>query len=171
MGRDSRRVRGPLGKKPGPQGPVWVPVHVYQLPTVCCQGDGEHGSGARHPVGSRGPRKWEQQCFYSCLNCSTNPSSGGGKGARWLRTQSVCGKLRAGPWGPKMTEAESLCTVRERQVQITVCHVANVRTAPRARLWRLRGKGKIQEGRSFMCLVGAEFTGEELFWEMSGKGS
>ena len=28
-----------------------------------------------------------------------------------MRTQSVCGKLRAGPWGPKMTEAESLCTV------------------------------------------------------------
>ena len=47
-----------------PQGPVWVPGHVYQLTTVCCQGHGEHGPGAWHPVGSRGPRKWEQQCFY-----------------------------------------------------------------------------------------------------------
>ena len=50
-------MRGPLGKKPGPQGPVEVPVHGYQL-AVCCQAGGEHGSGAWHPVGSRGPRKW-----------------------------------------------------------------------------------------------------------------
>ena len=125
-----RRVRGPLGKKPGPQGRVWVPVHVYQLTTVCCRGDGGHGSGARHPVGSHGPRqlfstpsvprKWEQQCFHSCLTALQTPALGVGKGAPWLRTQSVCGKLRAGPWGPKMTEAESLCTLGVRQVQITV---------------------------------------------------
>lgn len=30
----------------------------------------------------------------------------------------MCGKLRAGPWDSKITEAESLCTVRELQVQI-----------------------------------------------------
>lgn len=85
-----RRVRGPLGKKPGPQGRVWVPVHVYQLTTVCCRGDGGHGSGARHPVGSHGPRQLLQYPFSSqevgttvlpfLLNCSTNPSSGGGEG-------------------------------------------------------------------------------------------
>lgn len=75
-----RRVRGPLGKKPGPQGRVWVPVHVYQLTTVCCRG------GRRTWVRCPPPSKlsWPQEVGTTVLpfllNCSTNPSSGSGEG-------------------------------------------------------------------------------------------